>query len=84
MAATIYSLCALMSLGVAVLLWRHYLATRSRLLFWSAVCFGGLTLNNVALVVDKLFWSGDLGALRQIIALVSVSLLLFGLIYEEE
>ena len=31
MAALIYSLCAVLSLGIAVLLWAHYRRTRSRL-----------------------------------------------------
>ena len=85
MAALIYSLCALMSLGIAVMLWRSFARTRSRLLYWSAICFSGLSLNNIALVVDKLLLAeGDLSGLRQALALVSLAALVFGLIYEEE
>lgn len=85
MASIIYGLCALMSLGIALLLWRHYAKTRSRVLFWSAWCFTGLTVNNVILIVDKLvFPEIDLSLARQVTALVALSLLLFGLIYEEE
>jgi hypothetical protein len=84
-AAIIYSLCALLALGVAVLLWRHYARTRSRLAFWIACCFTGLAANNVVLVIDKLVVpASDLQLLRHGIALVSMSLLLFGLIYEED
>ena len=54
MAETIYSLCTLTSLACAWLLLRSYRATRHRLLFWSTLCFAGLTLNNVLLLVDKL------------------------------
>jgi hypothetical protein len=85
MAAVIYSLCTLFSLGIAVLLWRHFHKTHSRVLFWSALCFTGLTLNNFLLVIDKLVMVDvDLSAFRQLTALLSLLLLLFGLIYEEE
>ena len=85
MASIIYSLCALASLGIAVMLWRHHARTRSRLLYWSALCFSGLTLNNLLLVVDKLFLpDGDLTAWRQVAALVSLGVMLFGLTWEEE
>jgi hypothetical protein len=84
-AAIIYSLCAALSLGIAFLLWREYGRTRSRVLFWSALCFTGLTLNNAILVLDKLFLPDhDFQFSRYVIALVSLCLLLFGLVYEDE
>jgi len=85
MAALIYSLCAFTCLIAFVLLLRSWLATRFRLLFWSALCFAGLTLNNAVLVADKLFLPDiDLSRWRLGIALVALLLLLFGLIWEEE
>jgi hypothetical protein len=85
MAALIYSLCALTCLAAFVLLLRGWVTTRFRLLFWSALCFAGLTINNILLVLDKLvFLQVDLTSLRLVTALVSVLLLLFGLIWEEE
>ena len=85
MAALIYSLCAVLSLGIAVLLWAHYRRTRSRLLYWSALCFSGLTVNNALLVVDKLdLVAPDLSGRRQWTALVSLALLVYGLVWEEE
>jgi hypothetical protein len=85
MAAVIYSLCALLALGISLLLWRHYSQTRSRLGFWIACCFTGLAANNVVLVIDKLVVPDtDLQLLRHAIALLAMSLLLFGLIYEDE
>jgi hypothetical protein len=85
MASIIYSLCALVSLGIAVMLWRHFVRTRSRLLYWSAWCFSGLTLNNVLLVVDKTgLLEQDLSLLRQFTALASLAMLIFGLVYEDE
>lgn len=85
MAPIIYSLCALMSLGIAMLLWRHFARTRSRLLYWSAWCFTGLTLNNVLLAVDKVeLVEHDLSLPRQLIALASLAMLIFGLVYADE
>jgi uncharacterized membrane protein YadS len=86
MAALIYSLCALTSLTCLVLLWRSYRATRSRLLFWSALCFLLLTVNNTLLVLDEVVFplEVDLSLWRLAAALAAVVLLLFGLIWEED
>lgn len=85
MASIIYGLCALLSFGIAFLLWRQHARTRSRVLFWSACCFTGLTINNLLLVADKLLLPAvDLSLARQMTALLALSLLLFGLIYEED
>jgi len=85
MAATIYTLCALVALLCAVLLIRAYRKSRYRLLLWSALCFCGLTLNNVLLVVDKIVVpEADLSIWRLLVALASMGVLLFGLIWDAE
>lgn len=86
MAFTIYSLCTLTSLACAWLLLGSYRRTGHRLLFWSGLCFVGMTANNTLLMVDKLVFptSVDLLPWRLVAAFVSVALLLFGLIYEKE
>lgn len=86
MGPIIYSLCALTSLTCLVLLWRSYRMTGSRLLFWSALCFLLLTVNNVLLVLDKIVFpvEVDLSLWRLAAALAAVALLLFGLVWEEE
>jgi len=85
MAAFIYSLCALTCLAAFGLLLRSWRATRHRLLFWSALCFAFLSLNNILLVVDNLVLpQDDLSTPRLLSALLGVLLLLFGLIWEEE
>ncbi|MBC5783281.1 hypothetical protein H8N03_10020 [Ramlibacter sp. USB13] len=86
MAALIYTLCAFTSILCAVLLWRSWWASRARLLFWSALCFGCLSVNNVLLVLDRVVFptSVDLGLWRLAWALAAVLLLLFGLIWEED
>jgi len=83
MALAIYSLCALVALACAWLLLRAYSRQRYRLLLWSAICFAGLTLNNVLLVVDKIFLPDiDLTVLRLLVALASLAVLIYGLIWD--
>ena len=86
MASLIYALCALTSGTCLSLLWRSYLASRSRLLFWSGWCFLLLTINNVLLVIDKVLLpvQVDLRLWRLVAALAAVLLLLYGLVMEEE
>jgi hypothetical protein len=86
MAPVIYSLCALTSLACFMLLWRGWRAGGNRLLFWSALCFAGLAVNNLLLVIDKVVLptQADLYTSRLVSAFLAVSLLLFGLIWEEE
>ena len=82
-ATVVYLLCAATSALCAALLVRAYLASRTRLLLWSAICFGGLMLNNVLLVVDlRVVVGTDLSLLRDLTGLAAVSVLLFGLIWE--
>ena len=83
MAEAVYVLCALTSLACAVLLLKGYWETRTRLLFWSSLCFVGLTLNNALLLIDLIVVPDvDLSVVRGALALASMMLLLFGLIWE--
>lgn len=85
MAEVIYSMCALTSVACAWLSLRGYLRSRYRLLFWSGLCFAGLSVNNMLLVLDKVVLPMvDLTTWRLVAALTAVVLLLFGLIWEEE
>jgi hypothetical protein len=79
----VFVLCALTSIACAILLFRGYRESRTRLLFWSSLCFIGLAANNVLLFVDRLVVpSVDLSLARGLTALVALALLLFGLIWE--
>lgn len=85
MAVVIYSLCTLTSLACAWLLLGSYRRTGHRLLFWSGWSFVAMTVNNVFLVLDKIvFPDVYLLPARQVSALLSMLLLLYGLIYEKE
>jgi len=82
----IYSLCCLTALACTVLLLRGYARSRSPLLFWSGLCFAGLTLNNVLVVVDIVIFPTqvDLSIARLVTALVALLLLVFGLVWERD
>jgi hypothetical protein len=83
-ASIIYGLCGLTSVLSAGLLWRSYLRSRYRLLLWSALCFTGLTLANILLMMDKLIFPDvDLLQVRLIASLVALLPLLYGLITDE-
>ena len=83
MAAFVYSLCALTCLACALLLLRSFRATRTQLLLWSGLCFAGLTVSNVLLVVDRIVLPAyDLSTLRLSVAFVALLLILYGLIWE--
>jgi hypothetical protein len=79
----VYVLCALASLACAVLLFRGWRASRVRLLLWGALCFTGLMLQNVLLVIDVRLDEIDLAVVRLVPALIGVSLLLYGLIRDD-
>ena len=79
MAKPIFLLCALTAFACTCMLLRAYLRSRARLLMWSALCFAGLTVNNVLLVLDRLvFTSVDLSTWRLVIGLIAVLLLVTG------
>ena len=85
MAALIYLLCSATALVCAILLWRGYRRSRVPLLFWSSLCFFGLTLDNLFLFTDRILLPTlDLTLYRRPVALVSVGLLLYGMIFKSK
>lgn len=81
MAEIVYLLCALTSIGCAVLLVRSWRRNRTRLLLWSSVCFVGFAVNNVLLFIDLVLVPHDLSILRAATAFVAITALLVGLIW---
>lgn len=79
----VYILCAATSTLCAVLLIRGYRNSRARLLLWSAVCFAGLALNNILLIIDLRVapWT-DLSLWRLVPALLGATALLYSLVWE--
>lgn len=84
--AIVYVLCFLTSLLCAWMLGRSWLRNGTRLLLWSAVCFGFLALNNLVLVLDLVVWPDgvDLRLPRLLLALAAVASLIWGLVWEVE
>ena len=83
MATLVYALCALTSLACSVLLLRGYARNRVRLLLWSGLCFAGLALNNIILLVDmRVMPDLDLSVWRTLPALAGIVILLYGLVWE--
>jgi hypothetical protein len=85
MGPVIYSLCALTAALCAVLLLRAYSRTRTRMLFWSGLCFAGLTASNILLVLDRIVLPAvDLSTARLAVSLVALLLLIYGLVMGED
>lgn len=85
MAGLVYSGCALLALACAVLLLISYRRSGSRLLLWSGLCFAGLTLNNLLVLIDlNIVPDISLFTWRNATALFSMALMLYGLIWETD
>lgn len=84
MPEVVYSLCFLMAALCAGLLIRSYRAARSSLLMWSSLCFVGLAISNLVLVIDLVITGPetDLSMIRQGAALVALVLLVIGMVKE--
>jgi hypothetical protein len=82
----LYLLAALSSVACMALLFRGYARTGARLLFWSALCFVGLSVNNVLLFFDLVVFPTqiDLRVWRLAAALVGLVFLLYAFIWEAE
>ena len=79
----VYLLCFATSTLCAFLLGRSFRRTRSRLLFWSALCFGLLALVNFVVVLDMLVYPEiDFRPIRLWLSVVAVAVLLFGFLWE--
>ena len=81
----LYVLAAMTSLACTVLLYRSYLRSRQRLLLWSALCFIGLTVNNVLVFFDlAVYPEVDLRPHRLAASLAGLLFLLYGFIMESD
>jgi hypothetical protein len=84
-ASLVYLLCLATSVTCAGLLARAYRRSGTRLLLWSAVCFGMLAINNLLVVLDILVLPDvDLTALRNVSSLLGISALLYAFIWETD
>ena len=77
----VYLLCFVTSTICAWLLMRSYLQSRGNMLFWSALCFGLLAVNNLIVIFDLMIVPVDLGLFRLAASLLAIGVLLFGFIW---
>jgi len=84
--AMVYLLCFATSAACAFLLARTFLKSRSRMLFWSSLCFALLAVVNLAVIFDLVIYPQDidLKPLRLGLTLLAVAVLLFGFIWDED
>jgi hypothetical protein len=81
--AMVYVLCALTSAMCAALLFRQYRRNRERLLLWSSLAFLGFTANNALVFADLVMLPDiSLAVMRAMAAVVAVTVLVCGLIWE--
>jgi hypothetical protein len=81
----VYTLCLLASATCAFLLLATWRRSRTRLLFWTALGFAFLAVNNLFLVGDLVLFPGiDLWPWRQAASAAAVGVLLYGFIWEAE
>jgi hypothetical protein len=84
--AVLFVIVLLTSFACMVLLFRAYLQSGLNILLWSALCFVGMTVNNLLLFVDLVLFPEtiDLRAYRQAAALVGMLFMIYGFIRESE
>ena len=82
----VYLLCFATSLVCLWLLIRNFKASGSRLLLWAALAFVGFALNNALLFVDVILLPTqvDLQVWRHVTALMAVSVLIVGFVWEAD
>jgi hypothetical protein len=62
---------------------RAYFKNKTRLLFWSSLCFGCIAFNNILLFVDfSLGPDYDLSLIRSVAAVIGMILMMYGLIWD--
>lgn len=81
----IHLICLCTSIACTVLLYRGYRRSGTPLLFWSALCFVFLSLNNLLLFANLAYLPElDLRVYRLASNLAAVTLLLYGFLWESE
>jgi hypothetical protein len=83
--AIVFLMSFLASAACAALLARAFRQSGTRMLFWSAISFGFLALNNALAVIDiVLLTDASISEWRVSAALVAVTVLIYGFIWRSE
>lgn len=78
-----YALCAGVSVACAALLFRTWKRNGSRLIRWTAIAFGFLTLSNIFLIIDSSMGT-DSSLIRPVLIAIGLGVLVYGLTMEEQ
>ena len=85
MIGLIYALCALTAFACCWMLLRTYARIGYKLLLWGGLCFAGLTLSNMLLIVDVFVVPQiNLSTWRLVFGLIATLVFLYGLIWDSE
>lgn len=81
----VYILCALTALSCVAMLLRGYRRSGTRLLLWTAICFGFLAIHSTAVLVEILVLpTTNLQMVRHAASLMAGLTLVVGLVWEGE
>ncbi len=82
----VFFMCVVASAICMILLLRGWRRTGNRLLFWSALCFVGLAINNLLVFLDIVIFPTEVNLLpfRHIASIGAISVLLWGFIWETD
>ena len=84
MRAAVYIFTFATNLVCSFLLLRAYHRVMRRLLLWSGLCFAGLALSSAMVFLDLVVLPKvDLFPVRLLVSIAALSLLIYGLIFEE-
>jgi len=79
----VYLMCFVTCAACTFLMARAYRRTGTRLLFWCALCFFFLTINNALVVIDVIPTpETNLLAYRQVVAFAAIAVLIYGFMWE--
>lgn len=84
MSGIVYLLSAATSCLCAFMLLRGYWQSGVRLLFWSGLCFVGLTIDNLALYTDLILFPEIDMLWRRLPGLLAMILLIYGLVWDSK
>jgi hydrogenase/urease accessory protein HupE len=85
MTGVVYLLSAATCLLCAVMLFRGYLRSRVRLLFWAGICFVGLMADNFTLYIDGVLYPEvNLAVWNKVLGLIGLVILVYGLVWESK
>jgi hypothetical protein len=83
MAAYVYALCALLSMGCTWMLLKQYRRSRVAIVLWTLIGFFGVSLNNILLFIDLMIGPAyDLTMIRLFVSFFGLGISVSGLLWD--